>query len=261
MKKLMTAVVITAAMLVAGCSGSSGALVSTSSVSTLTAEGSTASTAESSAAEPSAAEPSAAESSTAEPSAAEPSAAEPSAAESSAAESSTAESSAAEPSAAEPSTAPTTPAAPASYTPPPDAQTIVGDCPYLTDEQVESATGQRKGADMVRPMSPQPTCEFVRSDGTYLATVRVLQFATDAEAVAAVDYYVPRETSQPATQPEGWAGGLKSTPDGNVVSSNPLALAVYGVSKGGAAVIATTNEPRTFKARELVKDAISTLGF
>ncbi len=150
---------------------------------------------------------------------------------------------------------------PATYTPPADAEAAPGDCPYLSLDQVAGDTGQRTGPAAIRAAAPFPVCEFIKSGGAYLATVRVLQFGTDAEAVAAVDYYLPRETSEPATKPDGWVGGLMDTPDGNGVSpGNPEALSVYGVSKGTTAVIATTNQEQTVYARELVKHAISNLG-
>lgn len=146
----------------------------------------------------------------------------------------------------------TAPVGPAVYTPPVDAQAVPGDCPYLTVTEVAQDTGQRTGAASIRPGTPFPVCEFVRTDGGYLATVRVLQFATDVEATAAVDYYLPRDTSEPATKPDGWSGGLM------VVGADESR---YGVSKGTTAVIGVTNLDTTVSARELVKHTIANLGF
>ncbi len=146
---------------------------------------------------------------------------------------------------------PTAPAGPAVYAPPVDPEAVPGACPYLTVTEVAQDTGQRTGAASIRPGAPFPVCEFVRTDGGYLATVRVLQFATDVEATAAVDYYLPRDTSEPAAKPDGWNGGLM------VVGADESR---YGVSKGTTAVIGITNLDTTVSARELVKHAIANLG-
>ena len=91
--------------------------------------------------------------------------------------------------------------------------------------------------------------QFVRADGNFLATVRVLQFATDADAVAAVDFYLPRETTNPEDRPAGWAGG-------SLVQEDSV---IYGVSKGPWAVIAVANSDQTVRARLLVEHAIENL--
>ncbi len=141
-------------------------------------------------------------------------------------------------------------ATPATYTPPVDAAPVDGACPYLDRDQVQSDTGQRTGTPQIRPAEPQPVCEFVRNDGNYLATVRVLQLNSDATAVAAVDHYVPRDASNPETRPSGWTGGSLATDDGST----------YGVSKGTYAVIARTNQKQSVYARLLVEHAIADLG-
>lgn len=138
----------------------------------------------------------------------------------------------------------------ATYAPPADATATEGDCPYLTKDQVQADTGQRMGGTRIRAATPAPVCEFVRNDGDPLATVRVLQLDTEANAVAAVDFYVPRDTSNPETRPAGWVGGSVATDDGST----------YGVSKGGYAVIAVTNQKQSVYARLLVVHAIEGLG-
>ncbi len=147
-----------------------------------------------------------------------------------------------------PSTAP--PAIPAGYTPAPEADPIVGDCPFLTSDQVQSDTGQRMGTGTIRPADPQPVCEFVRSDGSFLATVRVLVFDDDAAAVAAVDFYAPRTASNPEARPSGWSGGSVATDTGSS----------YAVSKGSTAVVAETNQAQSVYSRLLVAHAIENLG-
>lgn len=141
-------------------------------------------------------------------------------------------------------------AAPSSYTPAADADPVDGDCPYLDKAQVQEDTGQRMGSPKVRPADPQPVCEFVRNDGAYLATVRVLELPTPEEAVSAVDFYVPRDRSNPETKPAGWTGGSMPTDAGTMVA----------VSKDRWAVIAETNQQQSVYARLLVTHAIETLG-
>ncbi|WP_111764942.1 DUF2020 domain-containing protein [Nakamurella deserti] len=143
-------------------------------------------------------------------------------------------------------TAPTT----TGFTPAVDAEAVEGECPYLSKDQVQSDTGQRMGTTRIRPAEPQPVCEFVRNDGDFLATVRVLELATDTAAVDAVDFYVPRAGSNPETRPTGWTGGSLATDGGSI----------YGVSKGTAAVIAETNQKQSVYARLLVVHAIENLG-
>ncbi|MEP6979315.1 MAG: DUF2020 domain-containing protein, partial [Nakamurella sp.] len=148
------------------------------------------------------------------------------------------------------SSAPSGPPSAASFSPPVDADTVDGGCPYLTREQVQSDTGQRMGPARIRPAGPAPVCEFVRNDGGFLATVRVLQLDTDAIAVSAVDFYVPRDTSNPEARPAGWAGGSQATDGGST----------YAVSKGTYAVIAETNQKQSVYARLLVVHTIESLG-
>ena len=144
-----------------------------------------------------------------------------------------------------------TPATPASYVPPPDGDPVDGDCPFLTGQQAADDTGQRIGSIRIIPGDPQPVCLFTRSDGGDLATVRALTFASAAEAAQAVDHYLPRDQSNVETKPDGWSGGSMRTADDG---------SVYGVSKDGYAVIATSNV-MTVAARRLVVDAIANLGW
>lgn len=137
------------------------------------------------------------------------------------------------------------------YTPPAEPPATPGACPFLTDDDVALDTGQRTGQTTISATSPHPVCIFVRTDGTDLATVRVLEFGTDAEATAAVDFYLPRKTSNPETKPAGWTGGSMSTPDGG---------SIVGVSKGRYAVIAVCNV-KSVAARQLVAHAIEHFGW
>jgi len=127
---------------------------------------------------------------------------------------------------------------------------VVADCPYLSDDAVADINGQRTGVTTVVAVSPQPICTFTRSDGGWLATVRIVQADTPAAAAAAVDQHVPVDRSNPAADPPGWSGGSMSTADGSI----------YAVSKGSIAVIAEANQPQSIKGRQLVTAAITNLG-
>ena len=136
------------------------------------------------------------------------------------------------------------------FSPAPDAAAVDGSCPYLGRDQVQADTGQRIGSTQIRPAEPHPVCEFLRSDGEFLASVRVLQLDSAAVAVAAVDFSVPRDTSNPESRPAGWSGGSLAGDDGSV----------YAVSRDTYAVIAETNQRQTVYARLLATHAIENLG-
>jgi hypothetical protein len=132
---------------------------------------------------------------------------------------------------------------------PPDPQpAATEDCPYLDSEFVADANGQHVSKVRVSADQPHPACFFYRPDGKIQLTVRV--YVGDAAvATALVNRAAPVETSNPASDPTGWKGGYQSTDDG----------AVYAVSKGAAAVVATTNQKQSVKARSVVRKAITAL--
>ncbi|MET0967160.1 MAG: DUF2020 domain-containing protein [Nakamurella sp.] len=137
----------------------------------------------------------------------------------------------------------------------PPAQTsepapVDGTCPYLSDDDVADINGQHTGTTQVVEVSPHPICLFYRSDGGFLASVRVIQADTAQAAVAAVNAHVPIENSNPANQPPGWAGGSKVTDTGSV----------YAVSKDSIAVVAETNQQQSIKGRQLVVATVGALG-
>jgi hypothetical protein len=125
-----------------------------------------------------------------------------------------------------------------------------GTCPYLSDDQVADINGQHTGVTTVVAVAPQPICTFTRSDGGWLATVRIVAADTPAAAVAAVDQHVPVDRSNPADDPAGWSGGSMATDRGSI----------YAVSKGSVAVIAEANQPQSIKGRQLAVAAIVNLG-
>ncbi|MEV6827603.1 DUF2020 domain-containing protein [Amycolatopsis sp. NPDC051102] len=132
---------------------------------------------------------------------------------------------------------------------PPDPQPgATEDCPYLDSEVVAEANGQHVSKVRVSADQPHPACFFYRPDGKIQLTVRV--YVGDAKtATALVNKAAPVDSSNPASDPSGWKGGYLSTDDG----------AVYAVAKGSAAVIATTNQKQSVKARTVVKKTISAL--
>jgi UPF0176 protein len=132
---------------------------------------------------------------------------------------------------------------------PPDPQPgATEDCPYLGSEVVAEANGQHVSKVRVSADQPHPACFFYRPDGKVQLTVRVYVGQPDI-ATALVNKAAPVETSNPASDPAGWKGGYQSIDDG----------AVYAVAKGASAVIATTNQKQSVKARTVVKKAIAAL--
>ena len=127
---------------------------------------------------------------------------------------------------------------------------VSGDCPYLADDVVADINGQHTGTTQLIEVQPYPVCVFSRSDGGWLATVRIIQADTEQAAVAAVDMHVPIDSSDPASQPPGWTGGSMVTDSGSV----------YAVSKGVVAVVAESNQQQSIKGRQMVITAVGNLG-
>lgn len=123
---------------------------------------------------------------------------------------------------------------------------------------VSDITGQHHGQTQLIQLDPHPTCVFYRSDGGRMGSVRVIQAATPAAAVAAVNQHVPIAGSQPATQPAGWTGGSMSSP--GQMTQDSQATSVYAVSKGTIAVVADEDESPSLKARLMAVCAIYGLG-
>lgn len=146
-------------------------------------------------------------------------------------------------------TAQTTTAAPAVATAPPAPQPSAdGPCPYLESADVADANGQRVGGVKLSDGDP-PTCFFYRSDGGLQLTVRVFRGEPDV-AQAVVDEAAPVDTSNPAKSPAGWEGGSLAGDEG----------AVYAVAKAGTAVVVSTNQEQTIKARRIAESVIGNLG-
>ncbi len=133
---------------------------------------------------------------------------------------------------------------------PPAAPEPTGDgpCPYLEESYVEETNGQRV-SDVKTSADEPPACFFYRPDGGTQLTVRV--YTGDAAvAKALVDEATPVDTSNPAELTGGWKGGAEATEEG----------AVYAVAKDATAVVVSTNQEQTIKAKQIAQQAITELG-
>ncbi|ONI72797.1 hypothetical protein ALI144C_43115 [Actinosynnema sp. ALI-1.44] len=152
-----------------------------------------------------------------------------------------------------PPTAQRTPSAPTTTQPegppPPPEPVADGPCPYLESAFVAQANGQRATKVRISADKPHPTCFFYRADGSIQLTARVY-VGTAKNAKALVDEAAPIDTSNPATSPAGWKGGSIGAAKGST----------YAVAKEGTAVIVTTNQAQSIKARQVAEKAITTLG-
>ena len=152
-------------------------------------------------------------------------------------------------------TVPTSVAAPTSTTrtvaaPPASPHPVAdGKCPYLASAFVQDANGQRVSKVRVSADKPHPACFFYRADGRVQLTAWIY-VGDPGVAKALVDQAAPLATSDPAQLPAGWAGGSQATGSG----------AVFAVAKGGSAVVITTNQAQTIKAKRVAESAIATLG-
>jgi hypothetical protein len=123
-----------------------------------------------------------------------------------------------------------------------------GPCPYLGTDFVAQANGQHVSKVRTSADKPQPSCFFYALNGALQLTVRVY-VGEPAVATAMVDQAAPVDTSNPADEPAGWRGGYEATGTG----------AVYAVAKQGAAVVVTTNQQQSVKARTVAKQVIGGL--
>ncbi|HET9142309.1 DUF2020 domain-containing protein [Actinophytocola sp.] len=127
--------------------------------------------------------------------------------------------------------------------------TVDGKCPYLENAFIADANGQRVGKVRISSDTPQPACFFYRQDGKLQLSTQVY-VGDAAQAKALVDRVAPVATSNPAQLPNGWTGGAQATDTG----------AVYAVAKDDTAIVVTTNQSQTIKAKRVVEQTISALG-
>jgi hypothetical protein len=135
---------------------------------------------------------------------------------------------------------------------------VTGSCPYLPETDAETINGQRSGPTQLTDVEPYPICDFYRSDGGWMARIRIIKAKTPAQAQAAVDQHVPIADSAPASQPPGWTGGSMSTPNG--IAGNPEVASIYAVSKGNIAIVAESNQAQSIKGRQMVIEVVQKLG-
>lgn len=131
----------------------------------------------------------------------------------------------------------------------PTARTA-GDCPYLSADDVSAFNGEKVYGVELDPTQNPPACFFARGDGGPQLSVWVYAAPSAALATAAVDRAAPVATTDPADQPAGWTGGSSGGPGG----------AVYAVAKGAVAVVVTSNQEQSVKARRITEQVISALG-
>jgi UPF0176 protein len=122
-----------------------------------------------------------------------------------------------------------------------------GACPYLATTFVAEANGQRVPKVKLSTDSPHPACFFYATATEIQLTVRV--YAGDERIAKKIVNEAAPDGSQPASSPAGWTGGYVSSDTG----------VVYAVSKGGAAVVVTSNQKQSIKARRIAETAITNL--
>ena len=141
-----------------------------------------------------------------------------------------------------------TPSAAQAALPPEPQPTADGPCPYLEEAFVEETNGQRV-SDVQTSADEPPACFFYRPDGSVQLTVRVYTGEAPV-AQALVDASAPVASSNPAELSGGWQGGAESSESG----------AVYAVAKDATAVVVTTNQGQTIKAKQIAQETITALG-
>jgi UPF0176 protein len=142
----------------------------------------------------------------------------------------------------------TTTTAPAGPPPAPEPATD-GQCPYLASSVVQEANGQLVRKVRISAAEPNPACFFYANATDVQLSVWVFEGA-EATAKAVVDRAAPVASSSPASAPAGWNGGSLTTDTG----------AVYAVAKGGTAVVVTSNQKQTIKARRVAETVVGNLG-
>lgn len=152
------------------------------------------------------------------------------------------------PTAAPPSAAPTTD--PAAALPAVPTAQVAGDCPYLSANDVAAFNGEKVLGVKLDPAQSPPACFFAQYGGVQQLSVWVYEAPSAALATAAVDRAAPVASTDPADQPAGWTGGSRGGTGG----------AVYAVAKGAVAVVVTTNQEQSVKARRVTEQVITALG-
>ncbi|MFI6098317.1 DUF2020 domain-containing protein [Lentzea sp. NPDC051213] len=122
-----------------------------------------------------------------------------------------------------------------------------GTCPYLATGFVAEANGQRVPKVKLSTDEPHPACFFYANATEIQLTVRV--YAGEERVAKLIVNEAAPDGSQPANSPTGWSGGYVSNDNG----------VVYAVAKSDAAVVVTTNQKQSIKARRIAEEAIKGL--
>ncbi len=122
-----------------------------------------------------------------------------------------------------------------------------GTCPYLATSFVAEANGQRVPKVKLSTDEPHPACFFYANATEIQLTVRV--YVGDERIAKTIVNEAAPDGSQPASSPTGWAGGYVNANSG----------VTYAVAKGNAAVVVTTNQKQSIKARRITETAIANL--
>jgi hypothetical protein len=122
-----------------------------------------------------------------------------------------------------------------------------GTCPYLATAFVAEANGQRVPKVKLSTDEPHPACFFYATATEVQLTVQV--YVGDKGVAKLIVNKAAPDGSQPANSPTGWTGGYVSSETG----------VVYAVAKGDAAVVVTSNQKQSIKARRIAEEAIKGL--
>jgi hypothetical protein len=127
--------------------------------------------------------------------------------------------------------------------------TVEAACPYLDSQFVAQTNGEHVSKVRVSADKPYPACFFYRANEDVQLTARIL--VTDSTAAKAlVDMTAPIATSDRAELPGGWSGGTEVTATGST----------YAVAKTGTALVVTSNQKQTIKAKQVAIRVLSELG-
>ncbi|MEU3649980.1 DUF2020 domain-containing protein [Lentzea sp. NPDC034063] len=122
-----------------------------------------------------------------------------------------------------------------------------GTCPYLATSFVAQANGQLVPRVKLSTDEPHPACFFYANATEIQLTVRV--YVGDEKVAKLIVNEAAPDGSQPANSPTGWTGGYVNNDSG----------VVYAVAKSDAAVVVTSNQKQSIKARRIAEEAIKGL--
>lgn len=124
-----------------------------------------------------------------------------------------------------------------------------GTCPYLATSFVAEANGQRVPKVKLSTDEPHPACFFYANATEVQLSVRV--YVGDEQVAKTIVNEAAPDGSQPANSPTGWTGGYVNNNSG----------VTYAVAKGDAAVVVTSNQKQSIKARRITETVITNLTF